>query len=381
MDDIKNKNKKKKVCKKKTKDKKGFTLIELLAVIIILGVLLLIAVPTISKYIENSRKNTYVNTIKTMVNSVSTAVNAMELPYALGKNEGMIVPFSEVELEKNAATKKSPYAYWVEDRSYVLVVFDGEMYKYYVSALDESGYGLPLVYEKDLTTSSIETDANKITSGTISYKEIITNVDEVYDTTVATMKHINHSGNIVKVKIGYPSYAVGDIIQLTDGSKWFTILESDMESERIDLVSYYGMSLSNYGEQDSNNPTIKFHYAQQNPAKYDANADIYAPAQAIISNAQVKLVEKGINLNDALIKMPEIKDFHNCTIDYCRANWFKGDGNLPFWTVNIEGEYVLTMKPEGVGRANTERTGYGIRIVIQNLLKSNIDKQATKALN
>ena len=94
MDKIKNKNKKKKVCIKKTKDKKGFTLIELLAVIIILGVLLLIAVPTISKYIENSRKNTYVNTIKTMVNSVSTAVNAMELPYALGKNEGMIVPFS-----------------------------------------------------------------------------------------------------------------------------------------------------------------------------------------------------------------------------------------------------------------------------------------------
>ena len=40
--------------------KKGFTLIELLAVIIILGVLLLIAVPTVSKYIEDSRKNAYI---------------------------------------------------------------------------------------------------------------------------------------------------------------------------------------------------------------------------------------------------------------------------------------------------------------------------------
>ena len=37
-------------------NKKGFTLIELLAVIIILGVLLLIAVPSVSKYITNSSK-------------------------------------------------------------------------------------------------------------------------------------------------------------------------------------------------------------------------------------------------------------------------------------------------------------------------------------
>ena len=38
----------------------GFTLIELLAVIIILGVLMLVAIPSVTSYVANSRKNSYV---------------------------------------------------------------------------------------------------------------------------------------------------------------------------------------------------------------------------------------------------------------------------------------------------------------------------------
>ena len=39
--------------------RKGFTLIEILAVIIILGILTLIAVPIVSNYIVDSRNKTY----------------------------------------------------------------------------------------------------------------------------------------------------------------------------------------------------------------------------------------------------------------------------------------------------------------------------------
>ena len=44
--------------------KNGFTLIELLAVIVILGILAVTAIPAINRVIENSRKDTFVNTAK-----------------------------------------------------------------------------------------------------------------------------------------------------------------------------------------------------------------------------------------------------------------------------------------------------------------------------
>lgn len=48
------------------KNNKGFTLIELLAVIVIMGVLMMVAIPQVTKYIENSKKDAYVETSKSI---------------------------------------------------------------------------------------------------------------------------------------------------------------------------------------------------------------------------------------------------------------------------------------------------------------------------
>ena len=42
-------------------NKKAFTLIELLAVIVILGVILMIAIPKVSQYINRSKKDSFVD--------------------------------------------------------------------------------------------------------------------------------------------------------------------------------------------------------------------------------------------------------------------------------------------------------------------------------
>ena len=55
------------------KNNKGFTLVELLAVIVIMGILMMAAIPAVTRIIENSRKDTFVDIAKAYVNAVRTS--------------------------------------------------------------------------------------------------------------------------------------------------------------------------------------------------------------------------------------------------------------------------------------------------------------------
>ena len=63
---------------------KGFTLIELLAVITIMGVLMMVAIPSVTRTIENSRRDTYATITKEYINAVRNAVLADNIECKVG---------------------------------------------------------------------------------------------------------------------------------------------------------------------------------------------------------------------------------------------------------------------------------------------------------
>ena len=139
---------------------KGFTLIELLAVIIILGILMIIAIPSVTKYISDSRKSAYVDTAKQVASAAKNLVNSGKLEM-YDTSVAYYIPNTCIRVE-NGEKAKSPYGEFIEDRTYVVVTYDGKGYDYYWVSLDETGTGVkePISIDK-LEEKDIETDLTK----------------------------------------------------------------------------------------------------------------------------------------------------------------------------------------------------------------------------
>ena len=142
--------------KLKSKRVLGFTLIELLAVIIILGVLMIIAVPSITDYIQKTRREAYVKLALQYIDGAITKVNSAKLPM-YDVEATYYYPAKCILLEKGG---DSPYGELKD--AYVVITYDGTKYDYYWTSRDATNTGILLTADHLLHESKVKAGITSI---------------------------------------------------------------------------------------------------------------------------------------------------------------------------------------------------------------------------
>jgi prepilin-type N-terminal cleavage/methylation domain-containing protein len=134
------------------KNEKGFTLIELLAVIIILGILMLVAIPSVTTYINSSRKSAYVDTAQQYIKAAVNVVNQGKKVQFYDEKTLLLMPVGHNEKRSMVTLEsggQSPYnSTWYF--AYVGVTYNNESYDYYFTGVDQSGQGIKMVKQDGL---------------------------------------------------------------------------------------------------------------------------------------------------------------------------------------------------------------------------------------
>ena len=143
------------------KNDKGFTLIELLAVIVIMGILMAIAIPSINLIIMDARKDIYVNSARTFINEAEKEV--INSTFEIDDPDTTYYIHIANLVDDVTNLGKSGFATWSD--SYVVatmaLVNNKVDTKYYFNSVDLAGWKITLIGRDKLKKSDVYQDSRK----------------------------------------------------------------------------------------------------------------------------------------------------------------------------------------------------------------------------
>ncbi|MEG0995142.1 MAG: type II secretion system protein [Bacilli bacterium] len=142
-------------------NKKGFTLIELLAVLSLLSIIMLIAIPNVLSLLDKNKRASYIEDGKQLVTLAEYEFRSNTSISSPKKGEAVILTLNC--LDSGDLTNSPDGGEYDKNNSFVAIANHNGEYKYYVTLRDNNKKGFKLLLNSALNTSS-------------AYKEITTNI-------------------------------------------------------------------------------------------------------------------------------------------------------------------------------------------------------------
>ena len=382
-------------------NKRGFTLIELLAVITLIGILMLLAIPSVSSIVENFRTDSFVTNAKTYANAakklwtsdglycgsepkLSSTVVDGDYYILIDTTDDTIFPLLE-------SGGLSPWGN-KDVKGYVRIKRseDGKKTKYYVALTD----GTHAIYDdKD---NPVEVDLIK---GQDVIRDITADVDKLKKIQIVPFKKgkyttcseesLTWTGTPVEVLNGSGT-EVGNEICIN--GECFYVISSN--SDTVTLFSKYllfvggtwrnGIGYREYGAEATGiqnselngyfhsgmaKGIVKFSYSKYwsdgvnyvSGYKYNSNSNVYQ----YVENYKSYLNNFGLSINEARLISRE--EYNDLRVNYGNPDWLY---TVNYWTGSVNGSMIWTINnsPYIMGLHSTTDTniaeGYGVRPVI-----------------
>ncbi len=323
------------------KNKKGFTLIELLAVIIVLGVLMLIAIPSVTSYINNSRKNAYVTTAKKLVSGGIILVNSGKFDI-YDTDTTYYIPGSCIETETGGFS--SPYDEWKDQ--YIVVTYNGDNYDYYWASTDNSKMGIPLTYNNNIDISCVKPNISNIsTEVSIGNRNQIMVFDKTTDCQGGfSVQPTSHLPEKVDCNYEVEDSEQTDQTTTTDGLTWiyknFIINFSKLTGPDCDNV---------HGNITCYSATIKINNTSETEVIKSYEATFNIPYGAVINN-QYDIYKADISIDGTTLKIignpnnlpdrylhPKDEDVYSFNFSYnLDTNFTLSNGHITYNVLNSD---------------------------------------------